>query len=594
MLLEKRDKVRNILVLTLLLSVWAGAAHSVPPPPDAPIPVVPTCRVNSQAAQARLAAARAAPFFQVPLSPTTSYVLVIRVDYSDQNMSKSKSQTEQFMENMKKFYLENSYGVLSISATVTNRTTGGNAGSQGSYRMSSALSSYAQGICSNFNGIVKDAVTAANTDYDFSDARPDIVGNQPYNHIMVYHAGVGAETASDSGCQTDNIWSVFAPTVPASSSQSDGVLVPLVADGVIFSGATIVPESELQGIDPLGVICHEYGHQLGLPDLYKTSAQSVEGKWSLMDSGVYTGSPAGSNPSHLDAWSKQFLGFFSNPQTVTAQESGTTLTLELALSSANAYVRVPISGVTGVDGNKEYFLIERRARASVSGKNYDDGLPLGSLLEGTLIWHVDDSIASDPSRLEANSINNGSPNFGVDLVEAGGSGSVATTTGKESDPFPGSESKTIFAAPHSNSFSGAQSGITVAGFSGSQLVVKKAFSSDSVEVTRAINFPNPGGPSYSQKSGAPAGTVTTVVLNTSRAAQKVQLSLYDLSGALVREVSSSLIKANGTAIANRKFVYEYDWDGKNDEGETAAPGVYLYRFKVDDSLTETGKLVLIR
>ncbi|MBI3012503.1 MAG: hypothetical protein HYY63_02645, partial [Elusimicrobia bacterium] len=81
---------------------------------------------------------------------------------------------------------------------------------------------------------------------------------------------------------------------------------------------------------------------------------------------------------------------------------------------------------------------------------------------------------------------------------------------------------------------------------------------------------------------------------TSRAAQKVQLSLYDLSGALVREVSSSLIKANGTAIANKKFVYEYDWDGKNDEGETAAPGVYLYRFKVDDSLTETGKLVLIR
>jgi len=147
---------------------------------------------------------------------------------------------------------------------------------------------------------------------------------------------------------------------------------------------------------------------------------------------------------------------------------------------------------------------------------------------------------------------------------------------------------------NSNAFNGQQSGIVVTGFTSSQLTAKKAFATTDVEVTKTINFPNPGGPNYLQKSGAPAKTVTTIVLNLTRSAKKIELALYDITGILIKEVPQSSIKANGSATQTNKFVYEYDWDGTNGENESVASGVYLYRFKIDDSIVKTGKLVLIR
>ena len=74
-------------------------------------------------------------------------------------------------------------------------------------------------------------------------------------------------------------------------------------------------------------------------------------------------------------------------------------------------------------------------------------------------------------------------------------------------------------------------------------------------------------------------------MNATRPPQQLKLTIHEISGALVRDVSQLEIKANGNAMGTHKFVYEYDWDGKNDRGDAAAPGVYLYRFKADDSAT---------
>ena len=512
---------------------------------------------------------KAAPFFQVPLAATTAYVLVIRAAFSDQPMSKSRAETEAFMESLKSFYLENSYSALSVSATVTASV----------YRLPRTLAAYADGVCSNYDELAKHSLSAANTEY---------IDLSPFDHIMVYHAGIGAETANDSGCQTDNIWSVFAPTVPATAGQSEGVRFPFqTQSGKRFNGAVFVPESEGGGIDPLGVICHEYGHQLGLPDLYRSASESVVGKWSLMDSGIYIGTPRGSNPAHLDAWSKQFLGFFSGHQSVTVVDGPQTLSLGFAELSSGAYARIPIT-------DSEYFLIERRGMSASTGRAFDDALPYGTLGEGYVIWHVDDSIMADESRLAANTVNSGTPNFGLDLVEAGGGGRIGTTTGAESDSFPGSTGRNLFASPHSNSFGGQQTGIAVSGFYGGTLTAKKAFSSNGQDITKLINFPNPGGPAYPQKQGAPAGTLTTLVLNASKPAQSLRLTLHDISGTLVRDVPEYLIRANAAASGTGKFVYEYDWDGKTDQGDNAAAGVYLYRFRIDDAKSETGKLVIVR
>lgn len=574
--------------------VWA-----VPPPPGFPLPEGVVCRVNRQAAETRVAALKAAPFFPPPISPTTAYVLVVRVDFSDKTMTKTKAETETFFEKLKEFYLENSYGILTVSATVTNRTAGGSAGAQGSYRLPQTMATYGQGMCSDWDRLAKDAMNAANTDYNIADARADLAGNQPFNHIMIYHAGNGAETTSlpNKLCDNDDIWSVFVPT-GTSGGSSD--IKNVTGDffryaGISFNGVTVVPETEAGGIDPLGVIVHEYGHQLGLPDLYNAQGggATVVGKWSLMDAGVYIGSPQGSNPAHLDAWSKQFLGF-SAPQTVSSAKDQ-TFSIEQAELSRTAFVRIPID-VSSVGSDKEYFLLEYRR---TSGATYDTALPG----QGLLIWHIDDSIASNETRLAQNSINNGTPNRGVDLVEADSS-NPSTNQGDAGDVWPGSSVNTSFTVPKSNAFNGKESGIVVSGISGAgtsgmSFNVTKLGAGSVIEVasTRVTSYPNPASPSAVKGARAGNDTLTTLVLQLARPFKTAVLTIHNLAGELVRNVPQSEIKLQagaGLPSADEKWVYEYNWNGKNDDGEPVAPGVYLYRYKLDDSAVRTGRMVIIR
>ena len=55
------------------------------------------------------------------------------------------------------------------------------------------------------------------------------------------------------------------------------------------------------------MFCHEFGHAFGLPDLYDTDggAEGV-GWWDLMSSGNWN---TPTNPGHMGAWSKNFLGW---------------------------------------------------------------------------------------------------------------------------------------------------------------------------------------------------------------------------------------------------------------------------------------------
>jgi hypothetical protein len=52
---------------------------------------------------------------------------------------------------------------------------------------------------------------------------------------------------------------------------------------------------------------HEFGHAFGLPDLYDTDGGSAGvGEWCLMGSGNWN---TPTNPAHMSAWSKSFLGW---------------------------------------------------------------------------------------------------------------------------------------------------------------------------------------------------------------------------------------------------------------------------------------------
>ena len=83
---------------------------------------------------------------------------------------------------------------------------------------------------------------------------------------------------------------------------------------------TIQPEN-----GGVGVFAHEYGHDLGLPDLYDTSGgENGTGFWTLMSSGSWMGDgtiDVGSKASHMGAWEKFQLGWLNYEVAYAGQKS---------------------------------------------------------------------------------------------------------------------------------------------------------------------------------------------------------------------------------------------------------------------------------
>ncbi len=138
------------------------------------------------------------------------------------------------------------------------------------------------------------------------------------DHFQAVHAGEGEETGG--GAQgTDAIWShrwyAFYNNIGVTGPAGNPLGGIQVGGTNLWIGDyTVEPEN-----GGVGVFAHEYGHDLGLPDLYDTSgntggAENSTGFWTLYSSGSYgsTGLPAdgiGSKPISMSAYEKIFLGW---------------------------------------------------------------------------------------------------------------------------------------------------------------------------------------------------------------------------------------------------------------------------------------------
>jgi immune inhibitor A len=119
------------------------------------------------------------------------------------------------------------------------------------------------------------------------------------DHVIVVHAG--ADQADDGGEQgTYAEWSSAQAVDPAAGGHE-------IADtGMrLFNFTT---QAEDAGV---GVIAHEYGHDLGLPDLYDVigPGDTDVAFWDLMSTGSHSGPLFQTIPAHMGAWSKYVLGW---------------------------------------------------------------------------------------------------------------------------------------------------------------------------------------------------------------------------------------------------------------------------------------------
>jgi len=307
------------------------------------------------------------------------YVLVLKIDFSDQPGRRSDKEIySYFFEpdeiSLKSYYHEVSYGQMDIQP--------GSAGGcmpKGNnwYRARREMDYYGHGmyLTERYRELVKEACNAADPEINFAQYDRDSDGI--VDHVFILHAG---DDEASSGVSED-IWSILVPSIGG------------VYDGVRVDTAVMAAEEPSFDKPHLGIFFHEFFHDLGAPDLYGANQfiESFDQRWCLMGMfGPYQGeSRNGLSPSHICGYLK--WDFDAIPEN---GRCGWIEPIEIEMNMSdlkvhsfelppadNKLYKINIPGKNG----KEFFLIENRNQTA-SGL-YDTYLPES----GILIWHIDEN-----------------------------------------------------------------------------------------------------------------------------------------------------------------------------------------------------------
>lgn len=356
-------------------------------------------------------------------SGSVEKVLAIPFAFTNKALSKDNTQLEDKLNGLKDYYEKNSkYSAtngMSLDITVTNPVIsihtmeyyGADTYTAGYYIDDTHVS---------ISEMAREAIKLLDSHgFDFTPYDKNHDGE--IDHLIIIHAGSGQEAVNNSALNL--IWSHWSKigNVHEMGQAVDGINA--------INYLAIAEDSEL------GTIAHEFGHDIGLPDLYDTDgAYGGEtegvGDWDVMGSGSWNklpGQPGGSCPANLSAWSRMQLGWLY-PTSIT---SDGTYTLYNSDGNSEA-LRFWTDG--NVNGN-EYYLSEYRRKIG-----YDAGLPG----EGLLIWHIDKQQIDET--IEENYINANDNRLGIELEQADGNWDLwyGNNRGDAGDPFPGSSSNYNF------------------------------------------------------------------------------------------------------------------------------------------------------
>lgn len=359
-------------------------------------------------------------------------LLVILARFSDQPFTYAQSAFNNLFNTanygstgcFKDYFYEVSYGQLVVTTTVTQIVTLPNT------RSYYGANTSGPGSDSKAALAVRHAIQAAyNAGVSFS---PFDNNNDGYiDLVAVIHSGLGEETSGNTADIWSHNWSLSASGYGS-----------LTLGGKTFNNYTMQPEKYTSGtMTNIGVICHEFGHAIGLPDFYDTNSgtggsYSGTGDWDLMASGVWLNS--GRKPAHPNAWCKIYLGWVS-PVTLSAAANVTLKNVE-----QNKQIYRINTSVTN-----DYFLLENRQKTG-----FDTYIPQS----GLLIYHVHPQISS---YISSNSVNTTHPQR-LYIVPAGAAADPKTgnygTVSATTTPFPGTANKTSFTdntVPNMKTWSGA-------------------------------------------------------------------------------------------------------------------------------------------
>jgi M6 family metalloprotease-like protein len=351
---------------------------------------------------------------------------------------------------MKEYYNEISYGNFLVDGTADGWY-------QSTHTMAQAVD--------NVKQYVAEIAELADPDFDytqFDNDGPDNIPNSGdddgyVDGIIVVYSGCGAEWYPGN----DNIWP-HKSSLGSYEYETDD----LGANGsnVIVKSYAVNPELAGGGdcytntIRPIGVYAHEFGHILGLPDLYdrdnSNGGSEGIGHWCLMASGSWQGW-GGDTPAHMSSWCKSEMGWLE-PVVLSSDE----ISLNIPQVETNPYaVKIWEDDYFW----SRYFLVENRQPVGFDSDLEGPGL---------IIYHVDENRRYGSYRFSSGPANDDETHKLVDVEEADGLDDMdnEVNRGDAGDPFPGTSNNFTFndnSYPSASRYDNTETGIAVFNISSS-------------------------------------------------------------------------------------------------------------------------------
>lgn len=214
--------------------------------------------------------------------------------------------------------------------------------------------------------LVKDALKLVEDQVTEDDIKSFCSDGKTIDCVYVVYAGLGQNDGGNGTTVWANCWTTDGATLGGKEVRwytMSGELSPVK-----------IKDSTIPVVNGLGVICHEFSHSLGLPDMYPTEKsaywdnQEME-YWDLMDGGEYT--HAGFRPTAYTAFEKEQMGW---PVDIKTLDSDASVTMTTSTEQGGTAYKIVNPG-----NQNEYLMLECIQRKGWNQHLFGNGL---------LVYHV--------------------------------------------------------------------------------------------------------------------------------------------------------------------------------------------------------------
>ena len=218
--------------------------------------------------------------------------------------------------------------------------------------------------------LVEDALKLVEDQVTGDDIKSFCSDGKTIDCVYIVYAGLGQNDGGDGTTVWANCSTTGGKTLGGKEVRwytMSGELSPEIKDKY---GTIIKPV----GVNGLGVICHEFSHSLGLPDMYPTETsayldnQEME-YWDLMDGGEYTYN--GFRPTAYTAFEKEQMGW---PVDIRTLDSDLSVTMTTSTEQGGTAYKI-----VNPENDKEYLMLEYIQRKGWNKHLFGNGL---------LVYHV--------------------------------------------------------------------------------------------------------------------------------------------------------------------------------------------------------------